>query len=125
MAKENLGIRNGKLAPCPNSPNCVSTQADNADKKMEPFPFQGDMESTKAKLKEVITNYSRTTIVEETEDYIHATCQTKIMKFTDDVEFYLDEENQVVHFRSASRTGYSDLGKNRQRMDEIGKLYQG
>ena len=41
----------------------------------------------------------------------------------DDIEFYIDEENKIIHFKSASRVGYSDLGANRKRMDEIIKLF--
>ncbi|MCD5324847.1 MULTISPECIES: DUF1499 domain-containing protein [Pontibacillus] len=123
MSQSNLGVKDGKLAECPSSPNCVSTQAEDASKKMEPLPFKGTREETKDTLKNILNEYGRVSIEEETEDYIHATFKTKIMRFTDDVEFYLDDNAEVVHFRSASRVGYSDLGKNRSRMEEIRTLY--
>ncbi|QST01810.1 DUF1499 domain-containing protein [Pontibacillus sp. ALD_SL1] len=123
LSNSKLGVQDGKLAACPSSPNCVSTQAEDASKKMEPLPYKGTREETKAKLKTILEEYDRVSIEEEREDYIHATFKTKIMRFTDDVEFYLDESAKVVHFRSASRVGYSDLGKNRSRMEEIRELY--
>ncbi|MYL32498.1 DUF1499 domain-containing protein [Pontibacillus yanchengensis] len=123
MARQNIGVRDAKLAPCPSSPNCVSTQAEDESKHMEALAFKGDKQSTKDKLKRIIEEYPKAQIVTERGDYIHATFTTKWLKFTDDVEFYLNEEEQNIHFRSASRTGYSDLGKNRSRMNDIAESY--
>ncbi|KGX83805.1 DUF1499 domain-containing protein [Pontibacillus marinus] len=123
MSNQSLGVQNGKLAPCPSSPNCVSTQSEDSSKKMEPLPFKGDITDTKQKLKTILESYPRTKIQNEDGNYIHSTFKTKFLRFTDDVEFYFDEEEKVIHFRSASRVGYSDLGKNRSRMEEIQKLY--
>ncbi|KGX90721.1 hypothetical protein N781_06580 [Pontibacillus halophilus JSM 076056 = DSM 19796] len=120
---QSLGVQDGKLAPCPSSPNCVSTQATDEEKQMAPLSFKGSLAETRSVLKELIEEYSDTKIETEEEQYIHATFKTKLLRFTDDVEFYLDEDAEVVHFRSASRTGYSDLGKNRKRMEELRKLY--
>lgn len=116
-------MKNGKLAPCPSSPNCVSTQSEDSSKKIDPLPFKGDISETKQKLKTILESYPRTDIQKEDRNYIHSTFKTKFLRFTDDVEFYFDEEENVIHFRSASRVGYSDLGKNRSRMEEIQKLY--
>jgi uncharacterized protein (DUF1499 family) len=41
------------------------------------------------------------------------------MGFVDDVEFFLDEGANVIHVRSASRLGQSDLGVNRKRVETI------
>lgn len=123
MKKHVEGVTDGKLAPCPSSPNCVSTQSTDDAKKMSPLPFKGTMKETKDKIIDIVKGYSGTTIVEEREDYLHTTFKTKLLKFTDDVEFYFDEDEQVVHFRSASRMGYSDLGKNKSRMNEISNSY--
>jgi uncharacterized protein (DUF1499 family) len=46
------------------------------------------------------------------------------LRFIDDVEFVFDDETKTVHFRSASRTGYSDFGVNRRRMDDIRKMIE-
>jgi uncharacterized protein (DUF1499 family) len=65
----------------------------------------------------------RTDIVTLEEDYIHAECRSRIFGFVDDVEFWFDGANGVIHFRSASRMGYSDLGVNRKRMERIRKEF--
>jgi uncharacterized protein (DUF1499 family) len=71
----------------------------------------------------VVDKMERTTIIARREDYLHVEYRTK-MGFVDDVEFYLNEQTQTVHFRSASRLGYSDLGVNRKRMEEFTILYR-
>ncbi|MCA1012167.1 DUF1499 domain-containing protein [Halobacillus halophilus] len=125
MGKQYLGVKDGRLAECPNSPNCVSTQTDQSDKQMEPLPFHGDLNSTKETLKKVLQEMERTKVEIEEEHYIHALVITKLLRFKDDVEFYLDESSQQVHFRSASRTGYSDMGVNRKRMKAFTEAYYG
>jgi uncharacterized protein (DUF1499 family) len=115
----NLGVKDGKLAPCPNSPNCVSTQAEDAAHRMEPIRFTGSANDAKAKLKQALREIPRTATVAETEDYLHAECTSLIFRFVDDVEFWIDEPAQAIHFRSASRIGKSDFGVNRARMETI------
>jgi len=113
----------GKLAPCPNSPNCVSTQSSDAKHAIEALPFRGSRADTMARILRVVDKMERTTIITRREDYLHVEYRTK-MGFVDDVEFYLEEQTQTVHFRSASRVGYSDLGVNRKRMEEFTTLYR-
>ncbi|MGP4076518.1 DUF1499 domain-containing protein [Halobacillus sp. K22] len=125
MGKQYLGVKDGSLAECPNSPNCVSTQTEQSDKYMEPLPFHGDLNSTKEILKKVLKEMDRTTVEGEEDQYIHAIVVTKLLRFKDDIEFYLDEADQQVHFRSASRTGYSDMGVNRKRMEAFTEAYYG
>ncbi|MBN8237239.1 DUF1499 domain-containing protein [Halobacillus kuroshimensis] len=124
MSKPYLGVKDGRLAECPSSPNCVSTQTDQQDKKMNALPFFNDLETSKQVMKEVLHQMERTTIETETENYIHGIVKSKWMKFKDDVEFYFDQDEQVIHFRSASRTGYSDMGVNRKRMNGISEHYE-
>ncbi len=73
LSNQSLGIQNGKLAPCPSSPNCVSTQSEDSSKKMEPLPFKGDISKTKQKLKTILASYPRTEIQNEDRNYIHST----------------------------------------------------
>ena len=63
-------------------------------------------------------------IVELTDGYIHAVAKSRVMGFIDDIEFYIDRQHQLIHFRSASRIGYSDLGVNRIRMMEIREAFE-
>lgn len=117
----NLGVKNGQLAACPNSPNCVSSQAPSSDKEhsIEAIAFNSAPEAAMAKLKSVVIGMERTEIVNETPDYLYAEFTTALMGYVDDVEFYLDRNAGVIHVRSASRLGKSDLGVNRKRIEEI------
>ena len=119
----NIGLQDGKLSPCPSSPNCVSTQAGDPQHRIEALSFRGSQAQTMAAILSVVGRMKRTTVVTQKEDYLHVEYRTK-MGFVDDVEFYLDEPSQTVHFRSASRVGYSDLGVNRKRMEEFSTLYR-
>ena len=107
-----------RLEPCPSSPNCVSTLGEGS-KKMEPIPFSVSADQARELLIQVLEERPRTEIVERGERYLHAVETSKLLRFQDDVELVIDEETGLVHFRSASRVGYSDLGVNRKRMEEI------
>jgi uncharacterized protein (DUF1499 family) len=121
---ENLGVHEGKLAPCPNTPNCVSSQAEDDAHRMAPIPFDGDPDEALARLQAVLDSQPRTSIVSADGDYIHAESVSLLFRFVDDVEFLVDPEAKVIHFRSASRAGRSDLGVNRKRMEEIRKDFE-
>ncbi|MGF1538882.1 MAG: DUF1499 domain-containing protein [Pleurocapsa sp.] len=110
----NLGVKDGKLTPCSGTPNCVNSQSEDGQFKIEPLPAVAISE-----LQKVIESMERTKIVEATDNYLYAEFQTKLMGFVDDVEFYLDPQASVIHVRSASRLGKSDLGVNRKRIEEI------
>ncbi len=115
----NLGVHDGKLATCPASPNCVSTAASEESQRMEPIVFSGTVDEAMRRLREVLSEVPRTTIVTERDDYLYVECSTALFRFVDDVEFLIDEDAGLIHFRSASRAGHSDLGVNRRRMEQI------
>lgn len=120
----NLGAINGRLAECPASPNCVSSQTNSADHQMPPISFVGNRPAALAKLKQVIANsFPRARLVEESERYLHYEFTSLLFRFVDDVEFLADDDHQQIHFRSASRVGRSDLGANRRRMAIISKEF--
>lgn len=116
----NLGVNGGKLAPVPDSPNCVSSQAPASDKQhyIAPLTVAGSSSEAIAKIKAVVQGMDRTEIIEETDNYLYAEFTTKLMGFVDDVEFYADGSG-TVQVRSASRLGKSDLDLNRKRVEEI------
>jgi uncharacterized protein (DUF1499 family) len=116
---DNLGVENGELAPCPASPNCVSSQSDDEEHGMQPLTYTGSREEAHARLLDVILRMPRTRIVTTRADYVYAEFRTFTFRFVDDVEFYLPADKKVIHFRSASRLGYSDMGVNRRRMEAI------
>ena len=110
----NLGVKDGKLAACPGTPNCVNSQSDDAQSKIDALPALSI-----AEIKGVVEEMEGTTIIEETGDYLYAEFKSKLMGYVDDVEFYHDGASNVVQVRSASRLGKSDLGVNRKRVEEI------
>lgn len=113
------------LSSCPSSPNCVSTLAKDERHAIAPLRYRKSRAEAKEALKEVLRSLPRTKLVEEDESYLHYEFTSLIMRFVDDVEFLFDDETKTVHFRSASRTGYGDLGVNRKRMEEIRSLVEG
>ena len=122
-SKKPIGIVDGKLHPCPKSPNCVSTQAIDENQKMEPIKYSGSLEDAKGKILSIINSLKRSKIITNEENYIHIEFRTATFRFVDDVEFLFDIKEKVIHFRSRARMGYSDMGVNRKRMEEITKLF--
>ncbi|NJM07115.1 DUF1499 domain-containing protein [Candidatus Gracilibacteria bacterium] len=118
-APDTLGVRDGKLAPCPPTPNCVSTQADDPQQQMEPIAFSGPLATARDTVLTMLSAQPRAEIVAANPDYIHAVFRSPTMQFPDDVEFYFDEEASLVHFRAAARLGRDDLGVNRTRMAQL------
>jgi uncharacterized protein (DUF1499 family) len=119
-----LGVMDGRLAPCPHTPNCVSTQATDDQHRIEPIAFDGDGDGALKRLKAALGTIPRMQIITETDDYIHAEATTLLFRFVDDVEFFVDRNAKLIHFRSASRVGRSDFGVNRARMEQIRAAFQ-
>ena len=107
------------IAPCPDKPNCVSSLAVDAPHAIEPLRFQGPHDAAWSRLKSVLLRQPRSRIVEEQEGYLHAEFRSLVFRFVDDVEFLMQPEQGLIHVRSASRTGYSDLGVNRRRVERL------
>lgn len=118
-----LGVENGQLKPVSKKPNNVSTQAVDEAKRVEPLAMKGSIEETMQALKSAVESYGGASIETETGNYLYVIFTTARMKYHDDAEFWIDQENGVVHFRSASRAGYSDMGLNRSRYEALAELY--
>ena len=114
-----IGINNGHLSACPSSPNCVVSQDGDADHAIEPITYQSDRATAKETLLKVLSVVPRTEVIEQTDNYIRSESTSRIFKFVDDVEFYLPKDENIIHIRSASRVGESDLGVNRRRIEQI------
>lgn len=110
------------LRTCPDKPNCVSTHATDESHAIVPFRYKKSRPEAKEALKAAIATLPRTKLVDEDESYLHYEFTSLLLRFVDDVEFLFDETTKTVHFRSASRTGYSDLGVNRKRMEQVRSL---
>ena len=130
-APAQLGVTDGRLSAPSLNPNSVSSQASlypespqQAYAAIAPLRFTGDGEAAMARLAALLGKSSGTVIVSQKPGYIYAQCSTKVLKFTDDVEFWLDKTAGVIEFRSASRLGRNDFGVNRARMESIRAKFQ-
>ena len=110
------------IEACGSKPNCVSSL--NHKKRYRVDPLRYDcFEPAKKKLLEALKSVKRVRIVIDHGNYIRAECTSLIFRFIDDVEFYFDDSSKLIHVKSASRIGYSDLGVNRRRVERIRKKF--
>ena len=114
-----LGVRNGNLKAPPFSPNAVSSQATGGYHQIAPLACKGSQEQAMKALKQIVESTPNARIVEVKPDYLYAEYESALMGFVDDVEFYFPLGANIIHVRSASRLGYSDLGANRKRIEAI------
>jgi uncharacterized protein (DUF1499 family) len=114
-----MGVTGGRLAACPDSPNCVSSQSADPRHAIDPLRYEGTAQKARERLVKAISEMKRARIVIAEERYIHAEFTSAFFRFVDDVEFLLDDGTRTIHVRSASRVGYSDFGVNRRRVEEI------
>ena len=108
-----------KLSPCPDSPNCVSSRNTDPARFIEPLRYTGNLSDARQKLIELLEDSKRIRLIRVETDYIHAEFRTAIFRFVDDVEFLFLPDKNVIHVKSASRSGYYDFGKNRRRVERI------
>lgn len=114
-----LGPVEGRLRPCGRAPNCVCSQSFDVEHHIDPLPVCGDPAEALQRLRTVMDALPHTSLVEARDGYLRYEFATPLLRYVDDVEFLLDAEEGVVHVRSASRVGHSDLGTNRKRVEEI------
>ena len=115
---DHLGVREGRLAPCKRSPNCVSSQANPADLEHYIAPIHGSIRDAR----EAVKALPGTAIIEERSDYLYAEFRTRLLRYVDDVEFFFD--GTVLHVRSCSRLGRRDFGVNRKRVEALRRLIE-
>ncbi|TIH15698.1 DUF1499 domain-containing protein [Marinifilum sp. JC120] len=120
---ENLGITGGNLSPCPNSPNCVSSQETNKDHKIQSLKASGSNKTVMKKLRSCIRKMGGK-ITTRSGPYLHAEFRSKWFRFVDDLECIYDEAEGKIDVRSAARLGYSDFGVNKKRLEELRKLFE-
>ena len=112
------------LAPCPDSPNCVSSDASDELHAIEPLPLAESEQQTVEMLTLTVSQLPGSRSVLTRDNYLHFEFRSPWLGFVDDVEFLIDPESDLVHVRSASRVGRSDLGINRQRIEAIRRRYE-
>ena len=123
---DDLGVHAGRLKPPSETANSVSSQAflwsghaQRQQAQIAPLALRGDGPATIARLQALLQGQPGVTIVDHRDDYLYVRCETRLMKFVDDVEFWYDAGSGVIQVRSASRVGRSDFGLNRRRIEEL------
>lgn len=122
---DNIGLSDERLAPCPDSPNCVSSFESDKEHTVAPLVYSDTAPEAFARLRKVLSETKRTAIITEKENYIHAEFTSFLFRFVDDVEFFFPSSEKIIHVRSASRIGHSDLGVNRRRVEKIRERFSG
>lgn len=123
---QDLGVTDGRFKPPSRTPNSVSSQASLYPEhpqrnyaSIAPLAYTGDGDAAMARLAILLQKSERTVVVTQESGYIYAQCTSTLLKFTDDIEFWLDRPNSVIQVRSASRLGKKDFGVNRTRVESI------
>lgn len=131
-ATARTGIVDGKFLPCPGSPNCVSSMESGGTAAIAPIDYSPLSRGLALeRLLSLLKADANCLIVEQKElqdggIYVRAEYRSKLFRFVDDVEFLLPPESSLIQVRSASRVGYSDMGVNRKRVEDIrGRFIQG
>lgn len=122
-APNNLGMHDGKFAPCPDRDNCVSSQAADAAHHIDPIEAHGAPEVVMVDLTSAIENMFGGKVVSIRENYLHAEFTSRVFRFVDDLECFYNQEAGFIEVRSASRIGYSDLNANRKRVEKLRQLF--
>ena len=113
------GLSGAGLKACPDSPNCVSSDAQDEQHLIAPLRFSIPAAEAWQILKEQVAKLPRTVVVTDKSGYLHAESRSAVFGFVDDLEFSLQAEQKLIAVRSAARTGYYDFGANRRRVEEL------
>ena len=119
MNKPPRGSSASGLAPCPDTPNCVSSRAVDEEHRIDPLPAPGGPEAALERVVEAIAGMRGGRVTEAGNGYLHAEFTSRIFRFRDDLELLYDNQRGVFDVRSASRVGRSDLGVNRRRVEAL------
>jgi len=114
-----LGLSDSRLVACPSSPNCFSSDDHDKDHKIAPFQLVKSANEVWSVVQELVSKLPRTRIIKESEDYLHAECRSFLFGFVDDLELHLRPAAGIIAVRSAARSGYSDFGVNRRRIESL------
>ena len=110
---QDIGVRDGRLIACPESPNCVSSYESSEEHSI------AALDGNLSQIQQILVAMDGANIVKQSSNYLYAEFTSSLMGYVDDVEFLYDAANNTTQVRSASRVGYSDMGANRNRVEAI------
>jgi uncharacterized protein (DUF1499 family) len=108
-----------ELAPCPSSPNCVSSDAQDETHQIDAFELTVSSDEAWSAVQDEVAGLSRSKIVEDSAGYLRVECVSALFRFVDDLELQLRPSDNLIAVRSASRVGYSDMNVNRNRVEKL------
>ena len=113
-----------RLAPCPDKPNCVSSDATDEKHRIEPYRLKASPQDAWHGLQNVVAAEEGMTLIEVNDHYLHIEVRSSVMRFVDDTEFALRPDDGIIAVRSVARTGIGDNGVNRERVERIREALQ-
>ena len=113
-----------RLAPCPDKPNCVSSDATDEKHRIEPYRLKASPQDAWHGLQNVVAAEEGMTLIEVNDHYLHIEVRSSVMRFVDDTEFALRPDDGIIAVRSVARTGIGDNGVNRERIERIREALQ-
>lgn len=118
---DDIGLASGRLAPCPSSPNCVSSDGPPDDEQhfVAALELAVDGAAAWTAARAAVESLPGTKIVSADGGYLHAECTSRLMRYVDDLELDLRAVDGVIAVRSASRVGRGDMGVNRRRVEAL------
>jgi uncharacterized protein (DUF1499 family) len=118
----NLGVKQARLSPCPTTPNCVSSDADDEAHRISAFELAVPPDEGWRITRSLVADLPRTRIITVSHDYVHAECSSAVFGFVDDLELHLRLGQNIIAVRSAARLGFSDFRVNRKRVETLRSL---
>ena len=116
-----VGLDGVRFRENPPNPNFVTSQVDDGPHAVPPLRYDSSRDHARGIVLAIVEDDPRATLKRVLDDYVHAEYQAMI--FVDDVEFYFPEDEPLVHVRSVSRVGRSDLGANKRRYRQIARAF--
>lgn len=120
---EKRGVHQGNLLPCSSKPNCVSTAPGDTKHFISPIEYTSSREQAIDEVENFLQKQEKFRIKENDAGYFWVECSSSLFGFVDDLEIYFPADTKRVFIRSASRLGYSDLGVNRKRVEQIRTVF--
>lgn len=111
--------RNGEtlLADCPDMPNCQGSESSRPSQRVERMVITSDADTAMQRIVDTVSAQPGAALVTQQDRYAHFTFTSPTLRFVDDVELLISDDQASVQIRSASRLGKSDLGANAKRID--------
>lgn len=101
---------------CADKPNCISTLETRTDFKAAPFTLNNPNTKIES-IAQIAEQLKGAKIAVMSENYVRIESTSTVFRFVDNLELRIEGSNLIV--RSESRTGHSDFGVNKKRVEKL------